>query len=460
MSDQPLALRDYQLVARDFLRAHPRAGLFLDMGLGKTCVSLSALQPHHLPALVLAPKRVAETVWDAEAALWRPDLTVVKAVGSPAQRKDLLARHADVTVLSRENQGDLASLPPGRPEFRTLILDELSGYKGRGARWKSAVAFLKAYRVPYVWGLTGTPVSNGYLDVWPQIALLDRGERLGKNISTYRSRYFYPGRRLPNGVVSSWELREGAEEKIKAKIEDICLYMESEGLVQLPEFTINYVPVRLPPRVKTAYREFAKKLLTDLTDVLGGEVVTAASRGVLTAKLSQVAAGQLYVDEAHTTMNGKYIELHSAKLDAVREIVEGSGSPVLVFYRFRHEFERLQKALPGSRSFTNDRYGADAATLVRQWNEGKIPVLLAHPASVGHGLNLQHGGHTAVWTSPPWDLDQWEQANKRLHRSGQRHPVVIHVVVAPGTIDDLIIERLAGKASVQQDLLKHLESPL
>jgi hypothetical protein len=459
-------LHDYQIVARDFLRSNSHAALLLDMGLGKTAASLSALEPRHLPVLVVAPKRVAEEVWDTEAALWRPDLRVVVAKGSPPAREAaLLSEDADVIVLSRDNFRDVLTLKRKQP-FRTLILDELSGFKSRqSVRWKTAMTVAwKGHRMEHVWGLTGTPAPNGYLDLWPQVAVLDAGERLGRNITTYRSRYFNPGRQLSNGTIIEWNLKPGAEDKIKHLISDVCLAMATDGRIKLPPTTFNYVPVELPAAVGTAYKRLEDDLIVDLRSIFDGEVHTAANAAVLSSRLSQMAAGFLYVDEAELH-NYAYTSLHTAKVDALKEVLDSDHvGGVLVFYRYRAEAETLRRELAS--------YGVrdiNDPGVVKEWNAGQVPVLLAHPASAGHGLNLQHGGHTIVWTSLTWDLELWEQANKRLARQGQKHPVVIHCLMAMRrakdkrlhpTVDAMIRDRLEGKADVQADLLSYLESPV
>lgn len=449
-----LALRDYQLVARDFLRGRDRAALLLDMGLGKTAASLCALEPRHLPLLVVAPKRVAEEVWDVEQELWRPDLSLAVAQGSPAARAAVLASDADIIVISWDNMGDVLTVKRDTP-FRTLLLDELSGYKGRGTRWKNARKIIAKHAIEHVWGLTGTPAPNGYLDLWPQIALLDNGQRLGKNITTYRNRYFMPGRQLPNGVIIEWNLREEAEGRIKGLIEDICLAMETDGRVKLPEVTYNNVAVELPKDVRKAYRDLSETMVADLRDIFDGDVHTAGNAAILTSRLSQMTAGFVYVDDAELH-NYAYTTLHREKVNAVREIVEAPHTGgVMVLYRFTAEAELLQAGLEGLGVHTIDEPG-----VIKAWNRGEVPVLLAHPASVGHGLNLQHGGHTQVWTSLPWDLELWEQGIKRLARSGQQHPVVIHTILANKSIDHLIRRRLDEKADVQDDLLAFLESPV
>lgn len=457
-----MKLHPYQLVAVEHLQRNPRSALFLDMGLGKTAATLSALTPDHLPALVVAPKRVAETVWDVEGRLWRPDLSVAVAKGNPKDRARAYGLGRDVTVVGRDN---LKDFDPKKIPYRTIILDELSGFKDRSSnRWKIARRLVSSRSVEYVWGLTGTPTPNGLLDLWSQIYLLDTGERLGKTLTGYRGRYFSPGSQLPSGVITSWDLKEGADSKIHSLIDDICLSMSTDGRIELPPVTFNNVRVTLPPPARSAYRSLKKDLVADLS-LIGGSVYTAGSAAILSNRLSQLSAGFLYPDPDDP--DGVVTWLHREKLRAAEEIVEGTGSPVLMFYRYREERTALLE-LFGSVAHTLD---GDASATVASWNRGEIPLLLAHPASAGHGLNLQHGGSTIVWTSLPWSLEEWEQGNKRVARQGQKNPVVIHTISADHTVDsvltssdspvdDRIAARLVDKAAVQNALLDHLESPL
>lgn len=434
-------LHGYQELARDFLRGQGR-GLFLDMGLGKTASTLSALEPRHLPALVVAPKRVTEHVWPRERDLWRPDLDMAVAKGEPKQRAKQLDRNADVTVISKDNINDLL----GRKPYKTVILDELSVYKGRAARWKTAKRLTD--KADTVWGLTGTPAPNGYLDLWPQVYLLDKGQRLGKHVGPYREKWFKVGWTLPNGVVAEYEIRPGAEEEIRARIEDICLYMSAADHLQLPPVTLNQVDVQLPPAARQHYATMKSDLVLDL-ELLGLEVYSASQAAVLSGKLAQITAGFIFSD----AQDGTYTWLHEAKLQALSEVVAGTGDNLLVFYNFIPERERIKAAFPQAR--TLDEPGA-----IDDWMDGKVPMLLCHPASAGHGLNLQSGGHTAVWTAPTWDLELWQQANGRLQRQGQPDPVVIHVLVAEGTVDESMMARLDTKKVTQDGLLDHLRSPM
>lgn len=419
---------------------------------GKTAITLSALTPDLLPALVTAPKRVAENVWETEAALWRPDLTVRVASGSPRERQAALTSGADVVVIGRDN---LADAVDHADTFRTFIIDEFSGFKNRASnRWKAAKKIALHSTVTHVWGLTGTPSPNGLLDLWPQIFLLDAGRRLGKNLTGYRTRYFTPSGQLPSGVITGWDIRPGAAARIHALLEDLCLYMGTEGRVELPPTTYNTIEVPLPPAARQLYKKMKNELVADMRDVgLMGEIHSAQNAAGVSNKLSQICAGLMYVDDADLR-DGAYDIVHREKARAVQEIVDGTGSPVLVGYRFKGELDILRETLG------KDAHTIDEPDIVNRWNRGEIPVLLGHPASMGHGLNLQHGGHTLVWSTPPWSLEEYQQMNKRLSRNGQKHPVVIHHLVAPFTVDQAILQRLTEKKTVQQALLDHLESPL
>ena len=458
-----MQLHPYQDVAVSHLQRCPRGALFLDMGLGKTAVTLRSLTPAHLPALVVAPKRVTENVWEDEAKKWRPDLRIAIAAGNPRQRHHALTDMADIVVIGRDN---LADVVPYAHKFRTFIMDESSSFKSRSTlRWKTAKKLTPDMQ--YIWALTGTPAPNDLIDLWAPMFLIDGGKRLGKTLTEYRSRYFYPGNQLPNGIITNWILREGAEAKIHALLEDICISMASEGRIKIPDVTFNPVNVPLPPIAEKLYRTLRDTLVADL-ELIGGEVHTAGSAAILSSKLSQICAGFLYVDNADIR-EGAYDIIHYEKVSAVQEIVEGTGSPVLVFYRFKAEREMITSRLEGR------VHSMDEPDVVKRWNAGKIPVLLAHPASAGHGLNLQDGGHTVVWSSLTWSLEEWLQGNKRVARQGQKHPVVIHLLLspepislsisshlkkAPKPVDGKIWASIEEKTAVQAALLAHLESPL
>lgn len=454
-------LRPYQRVGVEHLRRNPRAALLYDMGLGKTATVLRALTPDHLPALVVAPKRVAEEVWAPEADLWAPGLRVGIAAGPPAKRAAALRSGLDLVTLGRDNLADAVPLAQ-RGTWRTLIIDESSGFKSHASkRFKMAKAMTypdKPRQPRYVWELTGTPTPNSYLDLWSQIYLLDRGQRLYDGITKYRTRYFAAQHPLPNGVVPGWDIRPGASERIQELISDICLSETTESAgVDLPPVTINRVDVPLPPAARAAYRQLERYFVANV-DLLGGgqAMLSPANAAVLSGKLSQVSAGAVYRDPAMVAahpLEPSYDVVHREKVQAVQEIVAGTGSPVIVFYRYKAEAIMIRDAMPDL------VHSPDEPDWYARWNRGEIPVLLTHSASIGHGLNLQAGGHTAVWTTPDWNLELWDQGNKRLHRSGQASSVMVHVLCA-SKIDRLVLERLAEKKTVQEVLMHYLESPM
>lgn len=396
-------------------------------------------------------------MWDVEAEKWRPDLSITIVKGEPATRHELIKNDSSITVIGQDNLGDILKVRRGTP-FKTFIVDELSGYKARGSkRWKIAKRIAARAAMENVWGLTGTPAPNGLIDLWAQIYLLDGGQRLGVHSTPFIDKYFTPDQKIDTArglVTVSWKLREGAEQQIWELLDDICLSMESEGRIELPPVTYNDIEIELPSRAKDAYNEIRKQLLTDLTDIFGGHVHTAANAAILSARLSQICAGFVFVDEAEFN-NYEFTWIHDESIKAVKEVIDGAlGSPVLVAYRFIPERDKILEAL-GDKAHT-----IDEPDVIKRWNRGEIPVLVAHPKSVGHGLNLQEGGHTVIWASPTWSLEYWEQLNKRVARQGQKHPVVIHSIMRRGTVDKLIRKRLDDKGMTQDALMDYLESPV
>lgn len=417
----------------------------LGFDLGKTAVALSALTPEHLPVLVIAPKRVAERVWSKEVSLWRPDLSITAAVGTPAKRARALASRSDIVTISQDSIKDI----PDRHKFRTVIIDESHNFKSRDtARWRVGKRITK--QAEHVWLLTGTPTGNTSIDLWAQIYLLDQGERLGveiagrKNtgITAFRHRYFSPALILDSGVVAKWEPKPGADQRILQLISDICLSMKAEDYLELPDLITNEVVVTMPPVAQRAYESLRDDLVADL-EILGSTIHTAANSAVLTNRLAQVTAGFLYADETK-----EVTRLHKAKLEALREIADEAGSPLLVFYRFIEEAAMIREAFPEAR-------GVDDPGAMDAWDRGEVPMLLAHPRSAGAGLNLQAGGHHIVWTSPNWSMIDYEQANKRLHRQGQGHPVVVHHLMAE-KVDREALKVVQGKKNLLDAVLDTL----
>lgn len=443
-------LHEHQERAVKFLQDHPRAGLYLPVGAGKTLSVLASLTPDHLPALVVAPKTVARHVWSAEPAKWRPDLSVASAIGTPAKREKAVQQGADLTVITCDNLSTIVGMPTRtRPKYRSVVLDESQMFKTKNsARWRAVRKITR--EAHYVWELTGTPAGNGLLDLWAQVYLLDDGHRLGTSLSAYRQRYFYPEVVLrPSGIVAKWGLKPGAEDAIYAKLADLCLHIPLIGL-DLPGLVINPIVVDLPPSVMTIYEELKSEKVADLGMIGDPEIMTVPSAGVLSSKLSQITAGAIYGEaDKDTGKQGELIELHTAKLDQLAEIVHQTVGGILVFYRFRSELEAILARFPQAVHIKR----SDA---VAAWNRGEISILVAHPASAGHGLNLQYGGNTIVWTSLSWAAEHWIQGNGRLDRQGQKNVVISHVLGVPGTIDDQVFQVVQGKITAQQALLDAL----
>ena len=452
------ALHDYQQRAIKHLHGTGErgAGLFLDMGLGKTAVCLEALTPAHLPALVVAPLRVADEVWEVERDIWRPDLSMQVLTGLGAtkdekvgDRRRRLLQHpeTDISVVSR---GMLDVLYGRVHPYKTLIVDELSGYKTYGAV-RSRNTRHVAFRTEHTWGLTGTPAPNGLLDLWHQVFLLDKGKRLGRKFGDYRDRYFEVTRiHKQTKQAIEWDLKPGAEAAIHALIYDLCLSMKKEDyLPDLPELLINPVNVSMTSDVKQVYQNLEDTLVADLR-LIGGSVHTAANAAALSMRLRQLTAGFLYNDQD----TSQHTRLMDVKTDALLEICEGTSSNILAFYQFVEEKDNLLKRLDG-KGGRPKAWSIDTPGVVKAWNRKEIEVLVAHPKSAGHGLNLQHGGHVQVWTSLTWALEEWLQGVDRMHRQGQKDGVIIHVLCVPGTLDRYVLRRLAAKEQTQDALLDY-----
>jgi SNF2 family DNA or RNA helicase len=449
-------LHDYQVRAIEHLHGtgEPGAALFLDMGLGKTATVLQALTPEHLPAVVFAPTRVAKEVWEVERDIWRPDLSmqVLKSEIGPTKeypngvdrRKAMLkAAEADIVVMPRDLAGDFGTR---QHRYKTVVLDELSGYKSKGVRWKATRDIVR--RASHVWGMTGTPIPNGYEDLYYQIFMLDKGKRLGQTVTEYRDRYFdVIKRHRVTNVVIERALKQGAQASIDRLLLDIAVSMKASDYLELPDLTFNRIKVPMNAKAIKAYRDLEEDLVADLS-LLGGPdaIHTAANAAVLSSRLEQVSAGFLYVDGD----TSRWTWLHDGKINGLKEIREGTGDNLLVFYWFGAERDRI----------LNDRdlnaVSIDEPGAVKAWNRGEIATLLAHPVSAGHGLNLQHGGHQMVYTTLPWGLEPWEQSVHRLHRQGQKNAVITHWLDA-APIDLTKFQRLEGKQSVQDALMFYLK---
>lgn len=437
---------DYQTRAKDFILEHPKAGMLLEMGLGKTVITLTAIdvlinelfEVDHV--LVIAPKRVAEDTWTREHAKWDHlrHLRVSKVLGSPEQRRRALAVDADIYVIGRDNVVWLVEQCRQGWPFDMVVIDELSSFKNPQAKRFRALKKVipKASRVV---GLTGTPSANGLMDLWAEIYLLDRGERLGHTLGAYREKYFRPGAR--NGyVVFKWEPLRGSREKIEAAISDICISMSADDYLTLPKRIDNLIPVKLSPQEMKQYKTMEAEQLLHIDD----EDVVALNAAAVMTKLLQIANGSVYSHE------GNVVRLHDAKLEALLEIIDTTDSPVLIFYSYKHDLAAIKAAIPGARTL-------DGPEDIAEWNAGRVQVLLAHPASVGYGLNLQEGGHVIVWYGLTWSLELYQQANARLYRQGQDKPVIIHHLIAEGTVDEQVMRALQEKDMSQAALMAALK---
>ena len=438
---------DYQAYAIKRIVEQKACGLFLEMGLGKTIITLSAISDlvalgdvHKV--LVVAPLRVAQSVWLQEARKWEhtQHLQVVRVLGSASERRAALAQRADVYVINRENVAWLVDEVGRKWDFDMLVLDELSSFKSHTSqRWKALRKVRSKTR--RIVGLTGTPAPNGLIDLWAQVFLLDGGAALEATLGGYRERYFRPGR--SNGVtVYEWIPRQGAEDAIYKRLEGLCISMKSIDHISMPDRVDNVLTVPLNAKARGIYKEMERSMLVELQ----GETITAANAAAVTNKLLQLAQGCVYDEE------GKWHTIHNAKLDALEEIVEAAnGKPVLVYYAFKSDLGRLKCCFPDAVELKSDDD-------VDRWNEGEIPMLLAHPDSAGHGLNLQSGGNIMVWFGLTWSLEKYQQANARLYRQGQKEAVVIHHIIAEGTVDERIMRVLAGKASLQDELMEAVKA--
>lgn len=440
-------LHPYQRESIKHLHAHPRAGLFLVPGLGKTAITLSALTEVHFPVLVVAPRRVAENTWPEEIPKWRPDLTYSLARGSAEQRRNKLAEDTDIHIISQDTfGGDIIARKT--PRYRTVVIDELSGYKNRGTqRWRAMNKLVK--NVPYVWGLTGTPTPNTYLNLWPQVFLLDKGARLERTLTAYRTKYFLPGKRLPNGTIIGWTMKPGAQEIIESRIKDLCISID-KNLATYPVQNDVYHYLELSKKHQAIYDKLARQFVVDV----GESMVSVENAGALTNKLSQVASGFLYhsgfVSEEELDPS-EITHYHMLKMEKLQEILEDAqGAPALVFYRFEEDRRRLLQ-LPGVVDIRTPH-------AVDRWNRGNIPILIAHPASAGHGLNLQRGGSLMVWYGITWNSEEYVQGIGRLVRQGQPSPAVaVHHLLTKGTVDERALDVVQGKVSRQEALLSILQ---
>ena len=446
---------DYQQYAIGYIEAHPVAAVLLDMGLGKTSITLTALNDLLFDSfeirkvIVIGPLRVARNTWGAEIEKWDHlnGLQYSVAVGTENERLSALKKQADIYLINRENVQWLIS-ESGIPfDFDMVVIDELSSFKNHQTKRFKALMKVRP-KVKRIVGLTGTPSSNGLMDLWAEFRLLDMGERLGRFIGQYRTSYFRPDKQ--NGqVVFSYKPLPGAEKQIYGKISDITISMKSADHLQMPELINSRYTVYLSEKEDSHYADLKKDLVLQLPD---GDI-TAANAASLSGKLSQMANGAIYTD------TGETVAIHERKLDALEDIIEAAnGKPVLVAYWFRHDLERITERLHKLK-IPCSKLDTDGS--IRKWNAGEIPVALIHPASAGHGLNLQGGGNTLVWFGLTWSLELYQQTVARLWRQGQAsETVVVQHIITKGTIDERIMKALSEKDTTQAALIDAVKADL
>lgn len=443
---------EYQQTAMKWIIEHPRCGLFLDMGLGKTVSTLTAVQQliddcEISKVLVVAPKKVAETTWSTEAEKWDhlKGLTVSKVMGTEKQRNLALQEKADVYVIGRDSFVWLVGKYGGNLPFDVLVIDELTSFKSSKSNRFKAMR-MATPTVERVIGLTGTPAPNGLIDLWAQMYCIDQGARLGKSVTKYRETYFETHKW--NNIVVRCEVKKGCEDIIRNRIADICLSMQAKDYLQLPDMVVHTTKVALSDAMMRKYSQFEKEKVLQFTEEHADEPsnVLANSAAGLMNKLSQFANGAIYDDERNVH------EIHDEKLDKLAEIVEAAnGNSVLVFYQYKHDVTRIKNKL---KDYKVVAYEGEQD--LKDWNAGKIDVLLAHPASTAFGLNMQDGGHYIVWFGTGWNLELYQQANARLHRQGQKYPVIVYKLICANTVDERADTELEGKKGVQQSLLDSL----
>ena len=449
-----LTLHNYQVVAKDFIIGHPYAAVILDMGMGKTATTLSAVNElmfdrfEVTKVLVIAPLRVANTVWSDEIEQWAElrHLRYSKIVGTPKQRKVALQKDADIYIVNRENLPWLVEQCSPYFKWDMVVIDELSSFKSWQSKRFKAFMAMRPYMKRVV-GLTGTPSSNGLMDLFAEFKVIDGGERLGRFIGEYRSRYFEEGRRNGN-IVYEYIPMDYAEYQIYDKIDDITISMKAMDYLAMPELISTKKLVYLTDKEKSDYKQFKKDyVLSDLED---GEV-TAANAASLSNKLVQMANGAVYSDDYQV------VSVHDQKLDVLEDIIEAAnGEPVLVAYWFKHDLQRIEERLAKLKVKGTVLKAEDD---IREWNKGNISVGLLHPASAGHGLNLQKGGHHLVWFGLTWSLELYQQTNARLWRQGQQaDTVVIQHIVTEDTIDEEILKALKNKDAQQSRLLEAVKA--
>ena len=440
---------DYQQYAIDFIKNNEVAAVLLDMGLGKTSITLTAVNDLIFDSfevskvLVIAPLRVARDTWPAEIKKWDhlKHLRYSVAVGSESERLAALRKEADIYIINRENVDWLVNKSKVPFNFDMVVIDELSSFKSHQSKRFKSLLKVRPF-IKRIVGLTGTPSSNGLMDLWAQFRILDMGKRLGRYITHYRSAYFLPDKRSADRIFT-YKPADGAEQMIYDRISDITISMKSADYLKLPECIINEVPVFMDTKEKAIYETFKEDMVAKIKD----EEIDAANAAVLSGKLLQMANGCIYDEDKNA------IKIHDRKVDALEDLIESAnGKPLLVAYWFQHDLARIKERFPVREIKTSKD--------IEDWNKGKIPLAVIHPASAGHGLNLQTGGSTLVWFGLTWSLELYQQCNARLHRQGQTDTVVIHHIIAKGTIDEDVMAALQRKEKIQNALINAVKAKL
>lgn len=446
---------EYQQYAIEYIETHPISAVLLDMGLGKTSITLTALQDllfdrfEAHKVLIIAPLRVARNTWPAELQKWDhlQDLTISVVVGNAEERKAALAKQADLYVINREMVLWLVEQSGYKFDFDTVVIDELSSFKNHQSKRFKALMKVRP-KVKRIIALTGTPSSNGLMDLWAEFRLLDMGERLGRYITQYRTKYFMPDKRNAQ-IIFSYKPLPGAEERIYDKISDITISMKAADLLAMPQRIESEYSVYLSEEEREKYDALKQEMVLQLP----GEEITAANAASLSGKLSQLANGAIYTEEKNI------ITVHDRKLDALEDIIEAAaGKPILVAYWFQHDLQRITERLEALKvSYAR----ISSPSSIELWNRGEFAVGLIHPASAGHGLNLQEGGSTLVWFGLTWSLELYQQTNARLWRQGQTaNTVVIQHIVAKDTVDERILKALNEKNNTQEALIAAVKAEL
>lgn len=440
---------EYQSYATEFILSHPISAVFLEMGLGKSVITLSAIFDLCLDSflvckvLVIAPLRVARDTWPAEINKWDhlKGLSYSVAVGTEKERIDALKKQSTLYIINRENVDWLVHKSGIPFHFDMVVIDELSSFKSYGAkRFKSLLKVRPS--IKRIVGLTGTPSSNGLMDLWAEFRILDLGQRLGRYISHYRNTYFKPDKRNAQ-IVFSYKPLQGAEEEIYKQISDITISMKSTDYLKMPEYVSNEVFVTLSDKEWKVYSDFKEDMVANL----GDEDIDAVNAAVLSGKLLQMANGAVYDSD------NKAHVIHDKKLDALEDLIEGAnGKPVLVAYWYKHDLERIKDRLPVRQ--------IQSSKDIKDWNDGKIPIAVIHPASAGHGLNLQSGGSTLIWFGLTWSLELYQQTNARLYRQGQKDTVIVHHIITKNTIDEDVLLALTKKEKTQASLINAVKANL